>query len=92
MAATLNNLANLYSDTQRMEPAEQAYDEALKTYRGLAKDNPAAYLPNVAATLFNGSMLFYNGDRATEGERSLQEATSLYRDLYGRTVQLSATI
>ena len=31
VAMTLNNLAILYRATQRMEPAEQAFDEALKT-------------------------------------------------------------
>ena len=42
---TLNNLANLYSATQRMKEAEQAYAEALAIRRKLAEANPDAYLP-----------------------------------------------
>ena len=44
-ASTLNNLAVLYSDTQRIQQAERAYDEALAIQRGLAEANPDAYLP-----------------------------------------------
>ena len=74
--------AGLLQKQRQYDEADKVYSQNLRLLRVGAKDNPAAYLPNVAVTLFNGSMLFYNVDRATEGERSLQEATSLYRDLY----------
>jgi tetratricopeptide (TPR) repeat protein len=45
VAKTLNNLAILYRDTQRMKEAEAAFQEALDTYRQLAKANPDAYQP-----------------------------------------------
>ena len=48
VAHTLNNLAILYRDTQRLKEAEAAYQEALDIYRQLAKANPAAYQPDVA--------------------------------------------
>ena len=51
VTATLNNLGNLYSNTQRLKEAADAYSEALQTQRNLAKDNPQAYLPDVARTL-----------------------------------------
>ena len=40
VAGTLNNLALLYSDTNRYEPAEKHYLEALGIYRKLAIANP----------------------------------------------------
>jgi len=48
---TLNNLANLYSDTQRLDESEELYKEALEIHRRLAKGNPQAYEPDVASTL-----------------------------------------
>ncbi|MCL2661455.1 MAG: tetratricopeptide repeat protein, partial [Acidobacteriaceae bacterium] len=52
-AGALNNLAILYSDTNRMEKAESAYDEALKIRRELAESSPDVYRPDVASTLNN---------------------------------------
>ena len=54
---TLNNLGNLYRATQRLSESEQAYQEALTTYRQLVQANPQAYLPNVALTLNNLGIL-----------------------------------
>ena len=48
---TLNNLANLYSATQRFSESEAMYLEALETYRRLAVASPEAYEPDVAMTL-----------------------------------------
>ena len=48
MAGTLNNLGNLYHDSQRLKEAEAAHREALDIRRQLAKTNPAAYQPDVA--------------------------------------------
>jgi tetratricopeptide (TPR) repeat protein len=42
IARTLNNLGLLYSDTQRFAKAEEAHQEAIRTYRELAAANPAA--------------------------------------------------
>ena len=53
VAATLNNLGNLYKDTQRFKEGEASYQEILTTYRDLAKANPQAYSPYVAGTLDN---------------------------------------
>ena len=53
VAGTLNNLAILYGDTQRLKEAEAAYLEALDIHRQLAKTNAAAYQLDVAQTLNN---------------------------------------
>jgi len=74
VAMTLNNLASLYSDTQRRKAAEEAYQEALSTYRELAKANPEAYLPNVATTLNNLASLYSATQRRKAAEEAYQEA------------------
>ena len=81
IASTLNNLAILYRETQRMKEAEGAYQEALSTYRKLAKDNPEAYLPNVAGTPNNLAILYRETQRMKEAEGAYQEALSTYRKL-----------
>jgi len=80
-ALTLNNLAILYSDTQRMGDAELAYGEALATYRQLAKQNPEAYLPDVAMTLNNLAILYSDTQRMGDAELAYGEALATYRQL-----------
>jgi tetratricopeptide (TPR) repeat protein len=80
-ASALNNLANLYCDTQRMREAEKAYDEALSIRRELAASNPGAYLPQVAMTLNNLAVMFTLTQRLPEAEQAYVEALSTYRVL-----------
>ncbi|MGA2206286.1 MAG: tetratricopeptide repeat protein, partial [Terracidiphilus sp.] len=80
-ATTLNNLAILYRNTQRMKEAEQAYAEALATYRKLAEANPDAYLPDVGMTLNNLANLYSNTQRMKEAEQAYAEALALRRKL-----------
>src|SRR5271157_6019076 len=81
VAMTLNNLAALYSATQRMKEAEEAYREALSTYRQLAQANPEAYLPYVAGTLNNLAILYSATQRMKEAEEAYREALSIRRQL-----------
>ena len=81
VAGTLNNLANLYSATQRLAPAEQAYQEALAIRRELAETNPAAYRPYVAGTLNNLALLYSATQRLAPAEQAFQEALAIYREL-----------
>ena len=80
-ATTLNNLAILYRDTQRMKEAEQAYGEALAIRRKLAETNPDAYLPDVAMTLNNLAILYRDTQRMKEAEQAYGEALATYRKL-----------
>jgi tetratricopeptide (TPR) repeat protein len=80
-AMTLNNLAILYSDTQRMQEAERAYGEALAIRRKLAEANPDAYLPDVATTLNNFANLYRDTQRMQEAERAYGEALAIRRKL-----------
>jgi tetratricopeptide (TPR) repeat protein len=81
VAATLNNLANLYRATQRMKEAEQSYQEALTIRRRLAEANPEAYLPDVAMTLNNLAILYRATQRMKDSEQSYQEALTIRRRL-----------
>ena len=82
VAATLNNLAVLYGDTQRLKEAEAAYQEALDIGRQLSKANPAAYQqPDVALTLDNLANLYGATQRMKQAEAAYQEALDIRRQL-----------
>ena len=81
VAITLNNLAILYSATQRLSDSEQAYQEALGMYRKLAQANPQAYLPDVAITLNNLGALYSATQRLSDSEQAYQEALGTHRKL-----------
>src|SRR5439155_604447 len=81
VAGTLNNLADLYSETQRLKEAEAGYLEALGIRRELAKANPAAYQFDVAMTLNSLASLYRDTQRANEGEAAYLEALDIYRQL-----------
>ena len=83
MATTLNNLGLLVAaDSQRRKEAETLFTEALNSYRQLAKDNPAVYLPDVARTLNNfGMLVSADSQRHKEAETLYSEALTLHREL-----------
>jgi tetratricopeptide (TPR) repeat protein len=81
VADTLNNLAILYQDTNRYEPAEKHYLEALEIYRKLAQANPKAYLFYVATILKNLALLYRETNRYELAEKHYLEALDIYRKL-----------
>jgi tetratricopeptide (TPR) repeat protein len=81
IAALKNNLAILYSDTQRLGEAEGAYNEALEIRRRLAEKNPEAYEPYVATTLNNLAILYSDTQRLGEAEGAYNEALEIRRRL-----------
>ena len=60
VAVTLNNLANLYQETQRFTESESLNKEALEIRRRLVHSNPQAYEPDLASTLNNLAILYQN--------------------------------
>ena len=48
LAATLNNLGILARAQNQPEEARKEYEEALKIYEGLAKQDPEQFLPHVS--------------------------------------------
>ena len=60
-------LANIVGGTQnRTEESRRVIEEALKTYRELAKKEPETYLPDVAATLNDLGILDSDANRVQE--------------------------
>ena len=72
LAASYNNLANLYSDTQRFQESEAMYKLALAIRERLAKANPQAYEPDLAAS-YNSLAILYSDTRR------LQESEAMYK-------------
>ncbi len=81
VAMTLNNLALLYSATQRFSESEAMYLEALEIRRRLAVVSPEAYEPRVADTLNNLANLYSDTQRFSESELMYLEALETYRRL-----------
>jgi len=81
LAKTLNLLAVVYDQTQRLKEAEAAFQEALGIYRELAKKNPTTYQRDVAETLNNLAILYRNTQRLKEAETAYQEALDIDREL-----------
>ena len=77
VAVTLNNLANIYFDTQRFEESEAMYKEALEIRRRLAEANPQVYNPAVAQSLQNLSNLYQTTQRFAESASLSKEALDI---------------
>ena len=88
VAMTLNNLAILYGDTQRVKDSEASYQQALRTYRSLAETNPEAYLPDVALTLNNLAVLYAVTKRMKEAAGSNGEARAILEPLWCQNPEL----
>ena len=78
---TLNNLASLYSNTQRYAEAEELYKQALKIYQRFANGDPQTYDPDVAETLNNLVILYQDTKRHTEAEEMYKQAFEIYQRL-----------
>src|ERR1019366_5707752 len=75
------NLGNLDSEQNRMAEARRHYEEALKTYRQLAQQNPDTYLPYVARTLNNLGLLDQVQNRMEEARSHYRQAIGVYQEL-----------
>jgi tetratricopeptide (TPR) repeat protein len=73
---TRNNLR--ISD--RDQNARKEYEEALTTYRELARKNRETYLPHVAMMLNNLGILDYDQNRKAEARKDYEEALKIYED------------
>jgi len=77
-AMTPNNRNDLNTEQERMDEARWHCEEALKSYRQLAQQNPAAYLPNVASTLNNLGRMDQLQNRMGDARRHFEEALRIY--------------
>ena len=77
LAASYNNLANLYSDTQRFQESEAMYKLALAIRERLAKANPQAYEPDLAISYNNLAILYSDTQRFQESEAMYKLALAI---------------
>ena len=61
--------------------AQPVYQGALRIYRQLAEQNPAAYLPYAAMTLTNLALLYRHMQRLSDSVQAYHEALTTYRQL-----------
>ena len=81
MAASYNNLANLYCDTQRFADSEQMYNSALEINKCLAETNPHAYNPALAMSYNNLGILYRATQRFANSEQMYNSALEIYKCL-----------
>ena len=72
-----NNLAVLYSDTQRFKESEDMHKAAIEIRERLAKENPKAYEPYLAGSYNNLAFLYYKIHRFDESEKMFKAAIEI---------------
>ena len=81
LASSYNNLAVLYSDTQRFKESEVMHKLALAIRKRLADANPQAYEPRLADSYNNLANLYYNTQHFTESEMMYKSALEIRKRL-----------
>ena len=76
-----NNLAVLYSDTQRFKESEDVYKAAIEIRERLVKENPKAYEPDLARSYYNLALLYYKIQRFEESEKMYKAAIEIQERL-----------
>jgi tetratricopeptide (TPR) repeat protein len=77
----LLDLGTAGGSQNQTEETPREYEEALKTYRELAKKEPETYLPHVAATLNDLGILDSDQKRIEKARKEFEEALKTYREL-----------
>ena len=78
IAGSLHNLAIVQKNLKHYNDAEQSYKEALSIYQLLAKDQPEAYLPDLALALGNYGNLLKQCERYPEANELYTKALDIY--------------
>ena len=81
IADATNTLGVLYSDTNRLELAEQEYLRAKKIWEQLAAENPAIYLPDLAMICNNLGELYCQSNHVNKAEQEHLRAKKIYEQL-----------
>ena len=77
----LHHLANRLSEVGRSVEALEVAQQAVGLYRDLVEVSPAAYTPDLAASLNNLAAFLSGVGRSGEALEAAQQAVGLYRDL-----------
>ena len=81
LTAAVSNVEGLDTEQKRMDEARWHYEEALKSYRQLAQQNPAAYLPDMATTLNEIGNLDRRENRTDDARQHYEEALQYYHQV-----------
>ena len=81
LAMSYNNLANLYSDTQRFSESEAMHKLALAIHERLAQSNPQVYESALAASYNNLAILYSDTQRFAECEEMFKQALAIHERL-----------
>ena len=81
IAGLYNNLALLYSDTQRFKESEEMNKAAIQIRERLAKENPKAYESELARSYNNLVLLYSYTQRFKESEEMNKAAIQIYERL-----------
>ena len=79
LAGSYNNLANLYSDTQRFAESEAMHKQALAIYERLAQANPQVYEPQLMRTYFWLGWTMLLDGKNHEAQEPFQKSLHLVR-------------
>ena len=77
IAALYNNLALLYSGTQRFKESEELYKAAIQIYERLEKENQKAYESDLAISYNNLALLYSDTQRFKESEEMHKAAIQI---------------
>ncbi|MCI7614349.1 MAG: tetratricopeptide repeat protein [Bacteroidales bacterium] len=77
LAYSYNNLANIFSDTQRFSESEAMHKQALAIRERLAQSNPQAYEPDLAMSYNNLANLYKRTQRFSESEAMHKQALAI---------------
>ena len=81
LAGSYNNLALLYSGTQRLKESEEMHKEAIQICERLAKENPKAYEAALAKSYNNLANLYRDTQKFKESEDIYKVAIQIYERL-----------
>ena len=91
LAMSYNNLAILYSDTQRFSESEAMYKQALAVRERLAQSNHQAYEPDLAMAYNNLAILYSYTQRFAECEAMYKQALAIRERLAQSNPQIYET-
>ena len=82
-----NNLALLYSYTQRFKESEDMHKAAITIRERLVKENPKAYEPDLVSSYNDLAFVYYETEQFKESEKTYKKAISIYEQLYENNPQ-----
>ncbi|MGH9648048.1 MAG: tetratricopeptide repeat protein [Bryobacteraceae bacterium] len=91
-AGILNNLGNRLRDLGRIEDALKATTEAVKFYRNLADQRPAAFLHDMCRSLTNLELMLSDLGRLEKALQIAEEAVSIGRKLASERAELAGAL